>query len=163
MSVENAWRLLGYVNGWLRFADAKAAAILSANSLLGALISALYSIRPGLGHRAWRVTLLSLALAAVATSGTYALRALRPHTQARSADSIVHFGYVAQRYGAASDAFVRSCMALVSEEERLIRDLCRQIWVNSILASQKYERVSRALTALVIGLALTLAASAALV
>lgn len=154
-SVENAWRMLDQANGWLRFADAKATAVLSVSGVLGGVVVARYPSWSAMGQRPWPGVLASLALLAVATAGVFALRALWPRTWTRSSASLLHFQHVARAYADRPADFVRNCAETVAQDSRLATEIYQQLWVNSVLAEQKYARVNRALMALLAGLVLT--------
>jgi hypothetical protein len=147
--------MLDQANGWLRFADAKATAVLSVSGVLGGVVVARYPSWSAMGQRPWPAVLASLALLAVATAGVFALRALWPRTWTRSSASLLHFQHVARAYADRPADFVRNCAETVAQDSRLATEIYQQLWVNSVLAEQKYARVNRALMALLAGLVLT--------
>lgn len=91
----------------------------------------------------------------MATAGVFALRALWPRTWTRSSASLLHFQHVARAYADRPADFVRNCAETVAQDSRLATEIYQQLWVNSVLAEQKYARVNRALMALLAGLVLT--------
>jgi hypothetical protein len=167
VSAEGAWKALAEVNGWIRFADAKAAALLSLSGLLGGWILAMLG-EPG--QTPARSVALVAGLGPAVCTAFLALRALRPARPAgpdrpgagRSVPpSLLYFADVARRYGDDPAAYVRDCAGLLDDEERLVREICDQVWVNSRIAARKFRQVDRGVFVLAAGLVMTAAAVAA--
>ncbi|MEU6752769.1 Pycsar system effector family protein [Spirillospora sp. NPDC046719] len=154
MSTEDAWRALAEVNGWIRVADAKAAALLSLSGLLGGwIVSAL----PVERHPGLRTAILTAGLAMVFGTACMAIRALRPVVWKGPPHSGLHFVDISRLY-ASGAAFAAESAGLMADGDRLTRELCQQLWVNSTIATRKFQSVDRALMLLVPGLAATVAA-----
>lgn len=146
MSTEHAWKVLAEVNGWIRFADAKAAALLSLSGLLGGWMLVLASGEPRSPLKgAGLLTGMVLVLAAAGLS----LSALRPVTGRRVGHSLLHFDDVARGYAGDGTEYARACQALLADPERLVGQVCDQIWINSGIAARKFRDVDRALFTLV--------------
>ncbi|MGK5557815.1 Pycsar system effector family protein [Actinomadura kijaniata] len=154
MSADSAWKALAEVNGWVRFADAKATAALSLSGLLGGWILALL---PAQRHAAPRTVVLAVALVFAALATGLALAALRPAVRRGPPRSLLHFADVARLYPDAA-AFADDCADLLDDEVRMVREVGDQIWVNSVIATRKFRHIDRALLALVPGVVLTLGA-----
>jgi len=155
VSADHAWRALGEVNGWIRVADAKAAALLSLSGLLGGWILVLI---PDARVSALRTAMLAIGLTLTLVTACLTLNALRPSTRNAAQPSALHFDDIARGYTTAVAAFVEECSSLLADEERLTRALCDQVWVNSIIAARKFRDVDRALPVLVAAMIPTAAA-----
>ncbi|MFG2089812.1 Pycsar system effector family protein [Spirillospora sp. NPDC048824] len=155
MSADHAWRTLAEVNGWIRLADTKAAALLSLSGLLGGWM--LLTIPAGRAPALRTVTLM-IGLTLTVATACLALNALRPSTRHTALPSTLHFGDIARGYARAATAFADECSDLFADEERLTRALCDQVWVNSIIAARKFRDVDRALLMLTAAMTATAAA-----
>jgi len=161
LSTDDSWKSLGQVNEWIRFADAKATAVLAASGVLGGLlVRSIPNVVEFKIHPA-RATLLSIAILCVGASALITLRTFAPRLRTGEARSLIYFDHVARRYANDRPAFVDSYSSLTSSQERLTRELAEQIWANSHVARRKFRRVSFAVRFL--GLAMASSGVAVLV
>jgi hypothetical protein len=159
VKVDDAWKALGQVNDWIRFADAKAIAVLAASGVLGGLL--VRSIPRASDFKLHTATaiLLSAAIVCIGASALITLRTLAPRLRAGEARSLLYFDHVARRYSQDRNAFVENFVGLGADEAGVVRQIADQVWVNSIVARRKFRRVSYA----VVFLGLAMASSGAAV
>jgi hypothetical protein len=152
VNADGAWKALAEVNGWIRFADAKAAALLSLTGLLGGW--ALVMLREP-GRSAAGSAALAAGLGMAVGAAFLAIRALRPVSGRSAPPSLLYFADVARRYGDDRAAYVRDCAGLLEDEERLVREICDQVWANSAIAARKLRHVDGGLFMLIAALLVT--------
>ncbi|MDQ7903066.1 hypothetical protein RB614_00840 [Phytohabitans sp. ZYX-F-186] len=112
MSAEESWKSLQQVNEWIRFADAKAGAVLAASGVLGALlVNAIPRLEDFKIHTT-RAVLLALAIVCIGVSSLLTLQILAPRLRTGEARSLIYFDHVARRYGNDRNAFVDNWAAL---------------------------------------------------
>jgi Family of unknown function (DUF5706) len=144
VATDESWKLLEHVNEWLRFADAKAGAILAASGVLGGLmLSSIPTRSKALAHPLNAVLIL-IALAGIAASSLLTLRVLAPRLRTGEARSLVYFDHIARRYQSERNAFVDNYLSLANDGDGLARQLTEQIWANSLVARRKFRQVSYA-------------------
>jgi hypothetical protein len=161
VEAQHPWKTLQLVNEWIRFSDAKAAAVLAGSGLLGGLVVHSVPSYQQFGDHLVRSALLILALVCVVTSFLLALMALTPILRAEERPSLVYFRHIAEDYSTDRETFVARFIALAGEEEEFQRQLAEQIWANSIIAKRKFERVRWGVRFL--GVAMTCVGSSVLV
>lgn len=153
VQVEDAWKSLSQVNDWIRFADAKAVAVLTGSGVLGGfLVKAIpriadfkiYPIRAGL---------LSVAIVCVGISALIVLRTVAPRLRTGEARSLIYFDHVAGRYPTNRGAYVENYVNLATDGARFSENIVEQVWANSLVARRKFRRVAYAVTFLGIAMA----------
>jgi Family of unknown function (DUF5706) len=145
---EDAWRGLQQVNEWIRFADAKAGAVLAGSGVLGAFLVHAIPRLSDFRDQPVRAVLLSLAVCSVGLSALITLGVLAPRLRTGEARSLLYFDHVARRYGQDRQAFVAMYLHLGEDEAALCNQLIEQMWANSLVARRKFRRVAIATYAL---------------
>ena len=144
VKVDDAWKSLSQVNEWIRFADAKAIAILAGSGVLGGLLVRAIPQLSDFKIYPARATLLSVAIVCVGASALIALRSVAPRLRTGEARSLIYFEHVARRYASDRAAFVKGFVSLADDETRLVEHIAEQTWANSLVARRKFRRVSYA-------------------
>ncbi|MEV6925872.1 Pycsar system effector family protein [Dactylosporangium sp. NPDC051485] len=138
------WTPLQHVNEWIRFADGKATALLAASGVLGGLLAGTHPI--GAVHRPADVLALGafvIAMAAVTTCAGVSLLSLQPRVRRRLATpSLLYFGDVMRQFAESPERFSAAFLALAADNVALGREIARQVWTNSAIASVKFRLVS---------------------
>jgi len=145
VSAEDGWKSLQQVNEWIRFADAKAAAVLAGSGVLGGLLLAAVPDRDDFKVHTTRATLVALAIACVGASSLLSLQILSPRLRTGEPRSLIYFDHIARRYADDRNGFVENYLALTGHGEDLARQVSDQIWSNSRVARHKLRRVSFAI------------------
>jgi hypothetical protein len=158
-NTEGAWKALQQVNEWIRFADAKAGAILAGSAALGGVVLHALPQWSKHGEHPWQFWLLIASLVAVTLAILFALRVLAPALRAGEPRSLVYFDHIARKHPSVSN-YVTALRRLLDNEDDLVDQLGHQIWANSRVARHKFVAVGRAVRFL--GLALILAGIGAL-
>ena len=141
---EDCWKVLQQINEWIRFADAKAVAILAASGLLGGLVVKSIPAHQELFRHPVRTLLLAFAMICVGSSSLIAIRTVAPRLRAGETRSLVYFEHIARRYANDRNAFVDNFLGLGSDDV-LARQAAEQVWANSIVARRKFRRVAYAM------------------
>lgn len=133
------------VNGWIRFADAKAGALLAGGGGISALLLHGFS-NPASGIRnvsAWSLGLFIAALVAAVGVVVTALLCLAPlvHPSDTEWESRLFFRHIARH--PSSVEFVASVREMTDQD--LERDLAHQVRENSEIAEYKYDMVLRSM------------------
>ncbi|WP_330476027.1 Pycsar system effector family protein [Terrabacter sp. C0L_2] len=135
---EEAWRLLGSTNEWLRYADAKAAGALAGAGVLGGVL-----VQSGLddaneGAPGGAIFFFVVAALAVFASATFALIALAPRLKVGEPNSLIYFDHVARKYVGDPDGHAAAVKTLLEDGDALFSDLAAQVWANSTVARKKF-------------------------
>ena len=158
---EEAWRALQQVNEWIRFADAKASAVLAGSGVLGAfLVRAIPRVSDFRVHPL-RAVLLTVAICGIGVSTLITLQVLAPRLRTGEARSLIYFDHVARRYGGDRQAFLARYYRVAEDDALLCEQLAEQLWANSLVARRKFRRVAFAIYAL--GIAMFAAGAAVVV
>lgn len=141
---EDAWKFLQQTHDLIKVADAKAAAIVTGNGVLGGVL--LKALPPHIGwSAAWpHVTLLLASIAAVTASILFALRVFIPRLRNDRQQSLLYFGTVASRYTELA-AFLPEYRKLLSDDAKLEKALAEQVWTTSQIARHKFRNVTPAI------------------
>jgi Family of unknown function (DUF5706) len=141
VATEGLWRCLEQVNEWVRFADAKATAVLTADSVLfGAL--ALHGSGHGFSDSPVSSALTILGLSLAAASFVVGILVVLPRTSVPAAPpSLLYFSDVAAHFAARPADYVEQARALAADEQRLADALAGQVWANAVVGSRKFRRV----------------------
>lgn len=145
------WEVLSLVNEWVRHAEAKAGAILAAG---GVVAGVLYSLLDKQTKPPWTLT-LPAAICGIMTLSTAVMSAvaLRPRLWAREAPtSLLYFDHIARRFDSPG-AYGQALRGLVTSAEDELQQVAQQVWVNAVIARQKYQWAGRALVSLIGALA----------
>ncbi|WP_088998256.1 Pycsar system effector family protein [Micromonospora echinofusca] len=145
MTADNGWKALGQVNEWIRFADAKAAAVLAASGVLGGLLVKRIPRLADFKDEPVYAGLLVVAILCLGGAALIASRILAPRLRTGEARSLIYFDHVARRYGGDRRGYVDTFTALTADEERFERHLAEQVWANSKVARAKFRRVAVAI------------------
>lgn len=151
VNTDGLWRTLEVVSEWIRFADAKAGAVLAVNGVMLALFTGRLREQPGPGTLA--TVVLSTAIALAAASGVVAVWIVVPRV-GRAGASMVHYGTIAGFPSAVS--YRDAALKTFGDPAELVSSLTLHIWVLSRIAARKYRMVSWAvrflLGAVVVGI-----------
>ena len=148
VAVQVAWSLLDQINDWIRFADAKAGAVLAASGALGALLVSDIPRLEDFETHTTRAVLLTLAVVCVGISSLLCLQVLAPRVRVGEARSLIYFEHIARRYAENRAEFVDMYLRLVKDDADLARQVAEQVWANSRVAHRKFRHVSFAVRAL---------------
>jgi hypothetical protein len=161
VGADDAWRSLGQINEWIRFADAKAGAVLAASGVLGAfLVNDVPRLEDFKVHTT-RAALLAVAIICIGLSSLLSLQILAPRLRTGEARSLIYFDHVARRYASDRNGFADNYLSLTKIDTDLTRQIADQVWATSIVARRKFRRVSYAIRLL--GAAMVSAGAAVIV
>lgn len=147
VDTENAWKALTQANDWIRAADTKAAAVLTASGVLGGLV-----VRSSatVGNP-WQTALLVLTLGCVGASILLALWVFVPRLGSGRSPSLLFFGHVARKYPR-PERFTADYLEMLGDRDQLETQLATQLWVTSHIAYRKHRRIAPAIWLLGIAL-----------
>lgn len=148
VSTEEVWRSLQQVNEWIRFADAKAGAVLAGSGLLGGFIVGSIPTVSDFKVHTTRAVLIGVAIVCLGASSLITLRILAPRLRTGEPRSLIYFDHIARRYENDCKTFVTNYLSLVKSDDDLSRQVAEQVWSNSRVARRKFRRVSYAIWSL---------------
>ncbi len=144
---------------WIRFADAKAAVILTVGgAMAGLLIPTIHKVVDGeiadVGHwiPQWRIVVVGLFLLYVLfflLSGVFAFLCINPFRKRGRHPALDHCDHfhpaaISARYGGGDvQAFVKNCKS--NEGEQLLDEVLSAILLDSHISTRKYDRVKASL------------------
>lgn len=155
---DQAWKALALVNEWLRHAETKLAATLTASGVGGGVLFNLVKDEP---VNCLMIIAVSLTSVAILAAGTCAMVGLYPVVRlGRGVEPSVdtanplYFGDVAYVYKNDAEGFLANLRALTMDREDLVRRIAHQVHANATVAARKYEWAHRALRMLLLSLPL---------
>lgn len=151
---DQAWKMLGLVNDWIKHAETKAAGTVAASGISAGV---LYNLLKGVSTPGrWIEVPAAVCGVFIAIAGLSAAWALRPRLWAREEPtSNLYFDHIARRHRRKSgvDEYDKTVRALSAEDAALVGEIAGQIWANAHVARAKYRWASIGLTAVLVALA----------
>ncbi|GAA2304947.1 hypothetical protein GCM10009853_072500 [Glycomyces scopariae] len=148
---ENEWKTLLLINDWIKHAEIKAAAALTACGVLGGVLFTLVRTEfdSGIAFRT------SAVVCAVLLLGSWfsASMALRPRMKfSDSSLNLLYYDHVATMYRARADAYVHDLGDLMQRPDALTAAISQQIWANAAVAHRKFLWGNAGITGLLLSL-----------
>jgi len=140
------WSTFTNLNEWVRFSDAKAAAVLAADgAMVGAIATWLAGSHVGpVNHPVAVVWLISVVMSAF-YSASYALSSLTPKLKTgENSSSLIFFADI-ERHFPTSAEFTAKIRKELADPDRAVTEIAQQVWANSKIATLKYARVAQAI------------------
>jgi hypothetical protein len=141
---DDAWKALLQTNDWIKVADAKAAATLTASGVLSGILVRSLPQRVAWQHEPWQVGLTFLSLILAVTSAFVALRVFAPRLRTGEPRSLMYFDHIARRYPRAVD-FKQVFLGMLDRDGQMRESIAEQLWANSHVAHWKFRRVAFAI------------------
>lgn len=148
-NIDSLWNIYNAVNEWIKFSDTKAAVVLATNGvILSLFFSNIFNY-----IKIEQLTILMIILIIIGTTAglfsiIFAILCLIPNTETNNKKSLIFFGDIAK--------FESSEKYSDEVEKKLFIDLKHQIseeiWINSRIASNKYDNVSSSIKLLLISI-----------
>ena len=142
---ENMWKTYDAINGWIKFSDTKAGAILAAN---GAILTIAFS--KSIDNKDFildnQFILISLSLGFLfgLISMIFAIFCLGPTLSIGEPKSLIYFGHIAKKYDSCNRYKIDVAVAFRDELDS-IDQITSQVWANSKIAWKKYVNVTWAI------------------
>ena len=163
-ATEALWRVYDATSEWIRFADAKAGAILTADALLLAtavleLLKRNQEALPNHHLALGGVACAVLSSVALIASAIFCLVCIAPRMHSSDgAKSPLYFGHIAAHPDAAA---YKTAAAVLDRPEESFDAISRQVWANARVAHTKYRLIAGAVWTLGLGLLFALIATVA--
>ncbi|WP_344811538.1 Pycsar system effector family protein [Microlunatus aurantiacus] len=147
---DQAWRVLGLVNDWLKHAESKAAGALAAAGVVGGVLFALVGDQNDMG---WFTAVMSIVCAvAVVATGVCAGLSLWPRINADDPPtSPLYFDHIARQHPDAT-TYRETLKLFAANNEQIIQELASQVWANAHVSRKKYLWAGWATVALIAAL-----------
>jgi hypothetical protein len=160
--VEDAWRVLGIVNEWVRHAEAKAGLCLAGAGFVGGALFQLVSDSDRRDDRLVQALAATCALW-VCAACLFAGLSLWPRLRDRATPaSAIYFDHIARQHPRDGRAYVERLRTSLAEPDRVMTEVATQIWANARVARRKFRWAGLALLTMLLALA-TLGATAVIV
>jgi Family of unknown function (DUF5706) len=144
---NRAWKIHDVINARIEHADVKAGAVLAACGITSAALIAI-TTKPGDRDALLQVFAAAsgafVLMAAAFSCGTLWPRRLRRKVP----ESILYFDHIARRSPAAAEEYEDELRAILADPEAMTREIIKQIWTTSRVASKKYDFLDRAMMCL---------------
>lgn len=142
-SDEHYWNVYVQINEWIKFADAKAGALISLNGvILGFVVSNLDNIRLIIASETCTKVLIILGIISLIVSLFFAIKCIFPKLNVGEPQSHIFFEHIAKKYTTAKEF-----KKYVDKPIDLNVDLKTQVWANSKVASKKYTAINYSIIA----------------
>ena len=154
-TTETLWKIYGAINEWIRFADAKAGAVLAANGVLvGATITALQGSSGFLHAHRFTCAFVVLGLLCVVISTFFCLRCIQPSLSLKAdpGNSLVYFGHIAGKYKVNSRVYTDALHNKLHSPVDAMHEIGDQVWAVSQVANSKNLKIMRGVLFLGCGL-----------
>lgn len=162
--IDEAWRVLGLVNDWLKHAEAKAGLALATAGVLGGL---LYNLVTGLSNPPWWITApMVFSVVFIFIGGVCGALAVVPQLRRKEPPtSKIYYDHISRAYPRACKNhqsklpdFQKAFAKVTDGKEAIFDELSAQVWVNAHVTSGKYKWSTWAIVFVIasaIGVALT--------
>jgi len=138
---DNYWSILNSIDDSIKFADAKAIALLSIYSILITIIFTDPETITGLleTSQSGSIVLIFTGLSFV-VSAYYAFKCLKPNFNYKSKESVLFFSSISNQFESA-EKYYESSHKVLSNDKKLYEQLAEQVFTKSKIASGKYKQV----------------------
>lgn len=154
--IDHYWGSINYVASLIKASEIKAGLILS---FFGILLNFFYqNVGMVFSHFSNNLIigiLLGLWFLSTAFSIYYSIRCFMPRIEAKYDKNIFFFGDVITKFGGIKE-FSKSFYRISLDEDQIFDHLGQQIYINSKIASRKFQNVNRSLKFLAAGLVILL-------
>ena len=138
---DSYWNILNSIDDSIKFADAKAIALLSIYSILITIVFTGSTIITSFaGLSIIRIIVLIISSLSFVVSIYYAFKCLMPSFTYKSKESVLFFLNISNKYKTA-DAYFKSSYQIISDENKLLEQLAEQVYTKSIITKEKYKHV----------------------
>lgn len=148
---EQAWKMLGLVNDWIKHAETKAAGTVATS---GVAAGVLYNLLKDVVDPGWQIRVPAFACGVLATLAALAAAfALRPRLWSREEPtSNLYFHHIARRHKKVTRGvdYAAAVQALSVANADLVAEIAGQIWANAHVAKAKYQAASVGLAAVLL-------------
>lgn len=150
---EQAWRALGMITDWIKHAETKSGATLTAAVAVATILYSLVKDQhhPGLGLSVAAVSCGSLVFAGAATAAWSLVPRLWRKDEATSN---LYFDHIARKHSRHTGGthYAGALRALAADNERMVTEIASQVWANAHVARQKYRWGSAGLVLVIMSL-----------
>jgi hypothetical protein len=154
-TAETLWRVYAATNEWIRFADAKAGAILTAEGVLaGAAVTALQGNKPFLESHILILLLFGAALLCLLASAGFCLSCIFPSLNFGKAESLLYFAHIAEQFPQDHTAYTEQAKIVLQNPQEELNQIGQQVWANAKVATHKNQKIINALRFLLAALVL---------
>lgn len=137
---ENYWKILGDVNDSIKFAEAKAIALISTSGILIAFLFSRPDIINIIKDSTSSLIIFIICSSAFLLSIISAVICLKPNFKYKSSKSIIFFKTISKDYSSGKDYFIASQKILTNEKD-LGEQLSEQIIIKSRIVNGKFRAI----------------------
>ncbi len=153
---ENYWRILDVNLAWIRQSDTKAYTIFM---IYGISISVVFanigSITNMLGNSIVVMLLGILYMITSLIAIRFGFRCIQPSLKLKFPSSIVFFGSIANSF-ISPEAYFEHSRQILEDPDKMHKELCNQIFINSIIARGKFTDINKSIKAFMASLVILL-------
>lgn len=143
---EQYWHILHNNQDMIRFSEVKAGLVISIFGVLfSIMLSSVSWIRDQIGDWSWYLLILViLFMASTLVSLFFAFRCFMPRFENKNPTSVVYFGDIVSDFREYM-AYHRFLEDIVVKDDEMSIQLAEQIHTNSVIATRKFQAVSKAI------------------
>lgn len=150
--LDNYWRIFDVNLAWIRQSDTKAYTVFT---IYGISISVVFTnvetIKNLLNTNTIVFILAIIYLLASLVAIFFGFRCIQPSLKLKFPSSVIFFGSVARVYSSPEEYFEKSKM-VVGDIENMRRELCNQVYINSVIARGKFDDITKSISAFLLSL-----------
>jgi hypothetical protein len=140
-SSEDLWRTLQQIAEWIRFADAKAGAVIAVDGVMIAFHAGRLDNEANSGLAP--TLALCAAMVVAALSALFAVMTVSPRARRFGASSALHYDIIAAHPSAS--AFHEAATAMYADRDRIDEALTTHVWTLARIAQRKYTHAAWAI------------------
>ena len=149
---ENYWRILDVNLAWIRQSDTKAYTIFMIYGISISLVFSNVEMIAAMVKNSYIVLILSvLYLVASLVAIVFGFRCIQPSLKLKFPPSIIFFGSIARSVSSPEEYYAKS-LKVLEAHDKIQMELCNQIYINSIIASGKFDDISKSRSAFLVSL-----------
>ncbi|WP_137145201.1 Pycsar system effector family protein [Mycolicibacterium sp. CR10] len=138
---DQAWKALTLVNEWLRFAEAKAGAVIAAAGVSGGVV---YNLVKSVDHPPWPISAMTiLCVVFIVGAGVCAAMVFVPRRknpgQPEDFSNLLFYSHITKQYANDEPTYADVLGSLTSNRAELTRHIANQVHANSGVAHCKFN------------------------
>lgn len=151
-TLENYWRMFDVNLAWIRQSDTKAYTVFTIYGISISLVFSNVDVIATLVEKSQVVQFLALLYLTSSVIAIYfGFRCIQPSLKLKFPTSVIFFGSVSRTFSSPDEYFEKS-RYIVRDPESMERELCNQIYINSIIAREKFDDINKSIKAFLVSL-----------
>jgi hypothetical protein len=151
-STEQYWRIFDVNLAWIRQSDTKAYTMFTVYGIsISVVFSKIDTIAAELSQSYMMIALATIYILSSMIALVFGFRCIQPSLKLKVPPSIIFFGSISRAYQS-GEAYYEGSRPTANDVQAMEKELCNQIYINSIIARGKYDDISKSITAFLVSL-----------